>query len=260
MTQTVQSTDPTPGCFGKRWDSNEVMCAGGLDPTYTNKLDGTHRRDRCKWYPSCASRTTTSRLGAMNQPQAPQMQVPQMPGMVPLPQQPAPWGSMGSLASGALQGAMNSLARHQDTGAGVKVPVRFGPPHMPSFQPYPQPVPQAHPQQYAYPYQQPQPQSQPQYPYAYPQQQGFVPPGMAMMPQMVAQNYQAPGAQMPAYLTVPEPVVMGSHWAYRLVHSVLRSMLKASGHTLANFFDYTPMNQWLPPQLPPGQGTGTNGP
>lgn len=72
-------------------------------------------------------------------------------------------------------------------------------------------------------------------------------PQMAMMPYMVPMNFQWPGAQMPGYLTVPEPVAVGQHWMTRLFYNIARSMAKASGHTVANFFDHTTINPWQTP-------------
>lgn len=228
----AQNDVPPEVCFGKHWDASEVKCAGGLDPTYINKLDNTHRRDRCKWYQSCASRTTTSKLGAAAQHQVPvqPQQQPMFRPPVPMPAQPPAWQRpLQSIANGVMQGATTALAGSDPS----RVPVRvFGQP------PYQQAQPQQYPQQY------------PQYYHPQYQQGSMAPPWAAMMPQMVPMNYQAAGAQMPAYLTVPEPVVPGVHWGYRLGYSVLRSMLKASGHTLSNFFDFTPIHPW--PTPPPG--------
>jgi hypothetical protein len=92
------------------------------------------------------------------------------------------------------------------------------------------------------------PQQQQMY---HPQQMMMQPqmahPMMAMMPYAVPVNYQMPGAQMPGYLTIPEPVVEGQHWSSRLFFNVARSMAKASGHTVANFFDHSPINPWPTP-------------
>lgn len=60
-----------PQCFGKLWSNTASECRGGLDPSYINPNDGpnkgTNRRDQCRWFQSCASRTNASNLG---QPQA----------------------------------------------------------------------------------------------------------------------------------------------------------------------------------------------
>ncbi len=87
--------------------------------------------------------------------------------------------------------------------------------------------------------QQPQPQQMVPAPY-------MVPPQQAQTPYMVPMNFAPQSAQMPGYLTVPEPIVPGQHWGKRLGFSIARSMAKAAGHTLANFFDHTPLNPWYP--------------
>jgi hypothetical protein len=50
--------------------------------------------------------------------------------------------------------------------------------------------------------------------------------------------YQQPGAQMPGYLTHPEPVVQGVPWYLRLLHEIIRSIFKGAFHTGASFFDH----------------------
>lgn len=119
---------------------------------------------------------------------------------------------------------------------------------VPSFQPampQPQPQPQQVQQQ---PYQQQ---------YQYPQQMMPMPqqpapvmvyPHQAQTPYMVPMNFAPQSMQMSGYLTVPEPIVPGQHWGKRLGFSVVRSMAKAMGHTVANFFDHTPFNPWYPQQ------------
>ncbi len=76
--------------------------------------------------------------------------------------------------------------------------------------------------------------------------QGWAHPAMAAAPMMVPMNYQMPGAQIPAYLAVPEPP---GPWWQRLFFSVLRASGKATGHTVANFFDHNSINPW---ERPPG--------
>ncbi len=84
------------------------------------------------------------------------------------------------------------------------------------------------------------------------QQQPMVPasytyPSMAAQPQMVPMNYTPPAYQMPGYLTVPEPMMEGQHWGARLGLTLVRAILKAAGHTAANFFDHTTFNEFAPP-------------
>jgi hypothetical protein len=77
------------------------------------------------------------------------------------------------------------------------------------------------------------------------------------MPMAVPMNHAAYGAQMPAYLTVPEPVLQGQHWGKRLAYTLIRSMAKAGGHSTANFFDHMTFNPYpVYPQPPPPYETG----
>jgi hypothetical protein len=66
-------------------------------------------------------------------------------------------------------------------------------------------------------------------------------------PQMVPMMYQQPGAQMPHYLSVPEPINLRESPWKRLGREILRSMLKGASHTGAAFFDSNP---WRPHEIP----------
>jgi len=104
---------------------------------------------------------------------------------------------------------------------------------------------QTYPQYPQYPQYSPQ-----QFPMAMPQQ--MLPPWIAQWgPQLVPAMFQQPGAQMSAYLTVPEPVDPEEHWWWRLARELLRSMFKSSGHTAASFFDHNPWHTYIPPVAPP---------
>jgi hypothetical protein len=81
---------------------------------------------------------------------------------------------------------------------------------------------------------------------------GWAPPYTAYQgPQFVPVAYQQPGAQMPSYLAVPEPVVDDVPWLVRLLHEIIRSFFKAGGHTLASFFDHTVLTRPRQPPSPP---------
>jgi len=85
----------------------------------------------------------------------------------------------------------------------------------------------------------------------------MVHPAMAAVPYMAPMNYQASGMQMPAYLTVQEPIIEGQHWLTRLGFNIVRSMVKAACHTGANFVDHNTINQpvyYQPAPEPPEQG------
>lgn len=59
----IQLQDRKPHCFGQ-WDPSAKECAGGLDPAYSHPVSGEKKRDTCKFYESCGSRTEASKLDA----------------------------------------------------------------------------------------------------------------------------------------------------------------------------------------------------
>jgi hypothetical protein len=90
-----------------------------------------------------------------------------------------------------------------------------------------------------------------QTPYAQMAPQQLLPPWIAQFgPQLVPVIFQQPGAQIGAYLTVPEPVDPNEGWLWRLVREIIRSMFKSSGHTAASFFDHNPWRPYHAPELP----------
>jgi hypothetical protein len=97
-------------------------------------------------------------------------------------------------------------------------------------------------------------QYQQQYPQQYqnPSQPGqFVHPWIAQNgPTYVPMQYQQPGSQIPSYLTIPEPVIAEEPWLWRLLREIFRSMMKSSGHSVASFFDHTPVKLHQPPEGP----------
>ena len=233
------SSTPPKECFGLHWEAQHVACAGGLDPTYTNPKAmeeirkhgvtsiATHRRDRCSWYSQCGSRKAASSLNQqaqiipVQQLTRPQQAAPSMPQ------------SFQSVVMGMSQGAQLVAAQARNI-------------QVPQMQPLQQ-VQQQQPQQYMQPF---VGQSAPL----------MVSPSTASVPWAVPMNYQAQGAQMPAYLTVPEPIVPGQGTFQPLMYTILRSVLKAGCHSIANFYDHVPMTAWQPQQYsqsPPGRNPGT---
>lgn len=170
----------SPDCYGTHlWSAIAKECTGGPDAAYTHPANGTHVRERCRWFQSCA--------GASAQTKA---------AVVPA----------------------SNLTAHLHP---VQLQAR------PGFLPSPPPRPLTATFQ---------PQQQP---YHHPTTLGQ--PWIAQQgPQAVPLPYQAPGAQMPSYLAVPEPAESG-HWFKRLLRETFRSMGKATGHTIASFFDHTPI-------------------
>lgn len=208
------SNAQVPVCFGRSWEANHPECAGGLDPLYTHPQRKDHRRDRCSWYSSCASRTTAARQQVNQQVQIIPVQqlVRQQPSQPPQqfqqPQQVMP-PQYQAVVSGVSQGVQNAMV-------GAQYQVR--------------------PQQYM---QQQQVQALPA--------QLMVHPSAASTPWAVPMNFQAPGSQMPAYLTVPEPIIPGQGTFRPLMHTILRSVLKAGCHSIANFYDHVPMGTYPAP-------------
>jgi len=132
-----------------------------------------------------------------------------------------------------VQGPPRPAPSHAMVGVRPQVVQQPGQMMMPQMQQMMQPMPQMAPG--------------PQYPY-------MVAPYVAQQgPQAVPMTYQQPGAQMPHYLTVPEPINLNESPFRRLGREILRSILKAGSHTSASFFDSNP---WHPHEIPRDDETG----
>jgi hypothetical protein len=201
LTATAQSTPP---CFGLSWSAEATECKGGLDPGYINPSNGTNRRDPCRWYSQCASRTAAIKLASHPPPQqlitTNRLAQPHQPPVVPF-----------------------------QAGPGRPVQIQSAPQQQPFHPPYP-------PQQY----------------------QSTVPYTMVMVPAnqayygppMVPMAHQVPGAQMLAYLSVPEPVVPGTGWFGRLLFELFRAVIKAACHQAAHYVDHRSFVKPAEPQQP----------
>lgn len=186
-----------PSCFGERWESTAVECAGGLDPSFVAP-DGSNRRAKCPLYTQCAGKVISKRYG---------QHLPQLPA-ASRPQTPVGFSHLTQPASVPIS-TQQQLVQVRPMVNQTQQPYTNTPTaQMPTM---------------------------------------LAPPAQAMLPSMVPVNFSPPYMQMTGYLTVPEPVVPGQHWSKRLGFSLIRSMLKASGHTVANFFDYFTFNPWYPP-------------
>ncbi len=78
-----QFTQP-PDCFGgPLWDPKVTECAGGVDLMYTNKVTGSHIREKCQFFDSCGAKVSAMRApnGAI---QLPQRTLPPPPSMQPV--------------------------------------------------------------------------------------------------------------------------------------------------------------------------------
>lgn len=232
---------PPKACFGKSWDGNNVLCRGGLDPTYIHPKNGGNQREQCAWFNPCATRVNAASMTQQQVIPREQLLRRPQPQQQQMAQPTSPWAPVRQMANNVMQ----RLVQPPQT----QVPT------------YPPPQVLVHPQQ----------QQQQQQMYYPPQQQQqmmpqpMVQPMMAMMPQAAPMNYQWPSSQMPGYLTIPEPIVSGQHWGVRLFYNVMRSMAKAGMHTGSNFFDHTPFNAFPQPmqQAQPVQqmqpGVASNG-
>jgi hypothetical protein len=221
------SNPTTWSCFGKLWDPSRVECSGGFDLAFTDKRTQTAKRLPCSAVGHCQQQTL---LRKQEQNLIPPNHLVRPPQMGPTP--PAP------PAPPALPPAMPPMM-------GV-APIVQRAPQVPQYAPPQQPY--YPPQQYAQQYT--QQHYAPQQNYGHAQ---YVPPALAQFgPAHVPMAYQAHGAQMPAYLAMPEPMD-GSPWWSRLSRELLRAMAKAFGHATASFFDHNPMRLHQPPALPPMQ-------
>lgn len=218
-----------PSCFGKSWDPNHTECKGGLDPAYTNPSTGTKMREKCSWFGACSQ-----------QMHKPAPLAPPSPQLIP--------------STALLQRAVAATAPiKMPTPPQAHVPPR--PPvytgtathyslptaHAPAPQVAHAPqvhIPQMHTPQMQMPvYQQPM------------VSQNYAPPHVAQFgPAMVPMPYQLPGAQMPQYLTVPEPVSDNVPWYLQLMRELGRSMVKAFGHQLAAHVDSHSIQKHKPAQ------------
>jgi hypothetical protein len=242
-----------PG-LGTLWEPQHPECAGGPDPAFINPADGTNVRPKCPWFAQCAAATNANKLAnARPNPQNAPVKIPvQQPQQ---PQQAAP-GPFAAVARGLVQGITQVATQQAQPPQPAQQPRALVPLQMPQAgvqmqqqqqqQQYQQVVPVRPPPAQPWQPAQYQPQQFMQMPQYGQPQMAMVPPQMAMLPQAVPMNMQAPGMHILGYLAVPEPIMEGQHWASRLGFSILRSAFKASGHTLANFFDFNPFGSYPP--------------
>jgi hypothetical protein len=216
-----------PECFGTHlWSATDPQCVGGTDPGYLHPVTKTRNRERCKWYQSCATSSAQNRAKPAQVVPAQNLVRPKHPTVFQPAVQPPP----------------RPVAPHPNlTG---KPPLH--PPPV-AMQQYPgQPLP---PPQY---YGQPQQQQavlpgSPIYGMPAP---AYVPPHVAQAgPVNVPLQVQQPGAQMPSYLTMPEPIDHEEGTAKALGRTLFRSAAKAVGHSVSSFFDHVPLKPHKPPPV-----------
>ncbi len=210
-----------PTCFGRLHDATNVKCIGGNDPTRWSEQDG-HTRHRCSFFDKCQE----AQLNTVRQNIEFKEPVLGMAASSPYPivQQPR------------------------------VLPVMPGAPGMPVMQQAPQPAMAFRPQQAVQPVQQAAPVQGMQparpaapaqgYPQGYPTYVGqtmqpyMVPPDLAPMPSYVPQNHVQPGAQVPSYLTVPEP--HSGKLGPMFFNTIMRAAFKGMFHAAANLMDHFP--------------------
>lgn len=215
-------------CFGLSWNGGDVKCSGGLDPVYTNPKARSpsnpngdpkipvHRRDQCVWYTQCAHQTNFNKMRGYT-------------------------SSDNSNKSASQQTVAPRSQVVRPTAPSTSTPVH---------QQWHQPAAPVQPQ-----WVQPQPQPQwvqpPQW--AHPQQ--WAPPYIVGQgPQVVPMPFQQPGAQMPGYITVPEPIDPQVPGWLRFLIMLVRSAGKAVFHTGSHLMDHEPFiryQQPAPPAPPP---------
>ena len=194
----------TPSCFGKNWDKNEAECAGGPDAGFVHPKTGLHMREQCNFFQSCGTRTQATRNAQIIPPDT--LIRPQLP---PAPPQ-----------AGNFTDFVRAQAVQQVEAQRLAAMTAARPPMPQTVQP-----------------------SQIQY-----QHSPWVPqpPQLHAYPQALIQHpaptYQL-NYQMPGYLSVPEVREAGEGLLAVLFREVLRSMFKATGHSVSHFFDTRPFRQ-----------------
>jgi len=241
-------------CFGRLLDPNNVKCAGGVDPTYWS--DEGNKRRRCTHYEACqrAMMYARQQIEVKNPPPAfgqAQGHLPQMPpAPVPMLQQVAapqasppkhpvlpPMPGMASAPTPVQQHPVQAQPQAQNV-----VPLQQALQTRMTAQPMqqqvlqrPQQAPQGQMQVYGG-YYAGQPQQVPVY---------MVDPRYAQVPSAVPQNHVQPGAQVPAYLSVPEPY--NGQFMPMFVSSLMRAGLKGMFSQAANLMDHVPWGAYGPP-------------
>jgi hypothetical protein len=219
-----------PKCYAQMWDPNNPKCKGGADPTQWG--GNSHVRRPCAYERTCGEtqdrRQKASMLQPMNALTRPWQTVEVKPHLPVMPHTPPTYPPQ-----------YQPIPIAPST-AGVNLQVR----HV-----YPTPQTQQAPKAQQAPVQYPG-----QYPGQYPIQHyppsgatNWASPNGAQV--FIPQNYVAASAQVPAYLTVPEPYDQGL--ASMFINSCLRAALKGALHTASNLLDHFP---WGKAPAPPING------
>lgn len=226
MTQSMYG-EVKPKCFGvidnpaegiAGWNPNDKECAGGLDPTFCDKITGSNIRSRCAELQNCGAVVQSKKLAAarglieprtlLKQPQ------PVLPQNQQFQQRPMFGQAMTPPVNPALQQMQHQLLQQQQQKLAE------------------------------------QQQAQWQQQLAQIQRAGIGQPQVGMnmgYQQMMPVNYQ-----MPSYLSIAEPVEPGGFWGM-FGRTIFRSMGKSIGHSVAHMFDTIPFTH----RKPTGNGSGT---
>lgn len=202
-------------CFGESWSGVDVHCKGGLDPVYQNPRALAEMKTTGRTNIPIHQREQCIHYAQCSH----QTNFNRMQGFIPAENltkgrapQPTPPRSqpVGPRRMGE--------SIHQDN----RTPPRWQPPA-------PAPTWQQPPQQ----------------------NQHMAPPWVAGYgPQFVPMPFQQPGAQMPGYLSVPEPIDPKVPFWFRMVLSLFRAGVKAIFHTGAHIIDHEPFIKHQQPPPP----------
>lgn len=237
-----------PSCFGKQWESNDPQCAGGRDPAYTDPVTGSHIRERCAYYSACGTRVQVARSTSSTS------STPQPTQLVPAQNLTRPvWGVQQRQQPPPATPATTPTANTSPVPAQVLAQYPWMQAFMQQMMQQPPAQPQLPPIQNWDGAMQHFVQALAHHLHGAPQGYGpipmqgrpaqptaFVPPNAVYgQAPMMPVNFMMPG-----YLSVPEVRRPGDSLLGLLGREVARSLFKAGGHTVANFFDFT---TWGPP-------------
>lgn len=205
-TFNLNNTDPPPDCFGKSWNTTDVLCTGGADITYRDDKTGSRLRPQCDFFSSCGARVAHTKMEQTRLMPAQNL----IRSPTPQQQQPTPQVQISpQMTQAQMQQYLNEQAKAMATQM------------LQQMRQYPQAGRPAT-----------------QYDLAtYPQGGGFFDQRFQPMPV----NYQMPG-----YLTVPEARGEGDSLLGMLFRTLFRSVMKAGGHSFSHFWDTMPMGRLPP--------------
>lgn len=209
--------EDTPECFGRRdqpekkiegWNPSCPSCAGGIDPAWTDKKTGSHVREKCLYFQSCGTLVQAQRMA-----QQPTLINPNnlVRPTLQQPQVPQVQNAYQQQTQVRMDPAQQAAVLHQQQVNAVAAQL-----------------------------------AQLQRAMPHPQMQMHVPMGQQPAMHMGYQPMMPVNYHMPSYLSAPEPAQPGSFWGAFFV-TILRSMGKSAGHSIAFMFDSVPLTGVTPP-------------